>query len=421
MTINLHTAMMLSGALKHASCGWVRPLALVATLSTLSGLVLAQDDGQSVKVGEADLFPSLQLGYLFNSNAFVTENNEVDTNGFSVSPSLLLKAERRLLTLEFSYDGDYATFDENALDFDDHDLQLRGNAELSSRRRFQGGLRITKEHEDLGRGFTRGIADADADQVEFLTTDLNGAFTYGARNAQGNVTFGLGITDRSFKSRSDLTDGQDFTRITPSGEFTYKLSDRSRALFEFGVSNWNFTEENRDRNDIFVNTGLVFSDTGKSGGTIRVGATRLQFDESVREDTTELTADIQLFYSPIPQSRFDLTLSRAIDDLEGGEVTVDSGQGVIDDIRLNWSHEWSGRVSSRAFVSLSSSDRSCPTPDTDSVSSGFQLGVDIRRWLEIGAGFIFDSRTADDCPEMTFSEGLEFDRERANIFIRATL
>ena len=175
MTINLHTAVMLSGALKHASCGWVRPLALVATLSTLSGSVFAQDNGQSVKVGEADLFPSLRLGYLFNSNTFVTENNEVDTTGFSVSPSLLLKAERRLLTLEFSYDGDYATFDENALDYDDHDLQLRANAELSSRRRFRGGLRINKEHEDLGRGFTRGIADTDADQVEFLTTDLNGA------------------------------------------------------------------------------------------------------------------------------------------------------------------------------------------------------------------------------------------------------
>ena len=148
MTINLHTAVMLSGALKHASRGWVRPLALVATLSTLSGSVFAQDNGQSVKVGEADLFPSLQLGYLFNSNAFVTENDEVDTTGFGVSPSLLLRAERRLLTFELSYDGDYATFDENALDFDDHDLQLRGNAELSSRRRFQGCLLYTSDAAD---------------------------------------------------------------------------------------------------------------------------------------------------------------------------------------------------------------------------------------------------------------------------------
>ncbi len=421
MMTNLHNHVVLSRELKKAGFGRVRSLSLTAILCAMCGSVLAQDDGQPIKVGEADLFPSIQLDYLFNSNAFVTDDDEVETSGFGVSPSLLLKAERRLLSFELSYDGDYASFDESALNYDDHDLQLKTNAELSSRRRFQGGLRISKEHEDLGRGFTRGIADENSDQVEYLVAELNGEYTYGARDAQGNITFGLELTDQSFKSRSDLTDGQDYFRITPSGEFSYRLSDRSRALLEAGVSNWDFSESNRDRNDFFVNAGLVLSDSGKSGGTIRAGATRLQFDESVFEDTTELTVDIQLFYKPITQSRFDLIISRQIDDIEGGQISEGSEQGVIDTFRLNWAHDWSGRVSSRAFVRLRASDRSCPTPDTEFVSSGFQLGLDIRRWLEIGAGLALESRTADDCSDVAFSDELDFDRERANIFVRATL
>ena len=421
MMTNLHNYMTLSRVLNAAGCARARSLSLTVILCAMCGSALAQDDGQSVKVGEADLFPSIQLDYLFNSNAFVTEDDEVDTTGFAVSPSLLLKAERRLLSFELSYEGDYATFDEDALDYDDHELQLRTEAELSSRRRFEGGLRISKEHEDLGRGFTRGIADEDSDQVEYLIADLFGEYTYGARNAQGNLTFGLEITDQSFKSRSDLTDGQDYTRITPSGEFTYRLSDRSRALLEVGIANWDFSQDARDRNDFFVNTGLVLSSSGKSGGTIGVGATRLQFDESVFEDTTELTVDVRLFYKPINQSRFDLIISRAIDNIEGSQISATNGQGVLDTIRLNWAHDWSGRVSSRAFVSLRASDRSCPTPDTEFVSSGFQLGLDIRRWLEIGAGLALESRTSDDCADVAFSDELEFDRERANIFIRATL
>ena len=116
-----------------------------------------------------------------------------------------------------------------------------------------------------------------------------------------------------------------------------------------------------------------------------------------------------------------MIISRQIDDIEGGQISEGSEQGVIDTFRLNWAHDWSGRVSSRAFVSLRASDRSCPTPDTEFVSSGFQLGLDIRRWLEIGAGLALESRTADDCSDVAFSDELDFDRERANIFVRATL
>ena len=74
------------------------------------------------------------------------------------------------------------------------------------------------------------------------------------------------------------------------------------------------------------------------------------------------------------------------------------------------------------MVSRRASSRTCPDPDTQLVSARVELGLDVRRWLEVGAGFNNEIRsTADDCVEILAPEDLEFDNQTATIFLRATL
>ena len=401
-----------------------RAISVISTLlffGFFGGGVFAQDSGRSVKVGEADLYPSLRIDYLNNDNAFVTPNDEVDTNGVRVSPTLSLIAQRRLFQLRLGYAGQYGSFDESALNFDDHNLTLDADAELSSRRRVRGRFRVAKEHEDLGRGLTRGIATEDSDIIDFVTVDIGGAYTYGAKNATGNLEFGLNIRDRTYQSQSALTDGLDYTQITPRGLFTYRLSDRSRALFELGVSNWRFADSFDDRNDIFFNTGLLLSQGGKSGGTIRLGLARQKFDDSVRDDTSEFTANIALFYEPVAFSRFDLRVERSFDDIDGTQITSAGSQEINDFIRLGWVHNWSSRVRSRSFASHNSASRQCPSQGTDLTSVGFEIGVDARSWLELGAGVVSERRKDDNCTNPIIANNLDFDRQIVNIYVRVGL
>ena len=403
---------------------WVSPassIVLLMCLGAFGGAVYAQDDGRSIKVGEGDLFPSLRIDYLTNDNAFLTPDDETDANGVRISPTLSFVAERRLLQLRLQYAGEYENYNESALNFDDHVFSLDADAELSSRKRVRGRIRIAKEHEEFGRGITRGIASPDIDLIDFVTVDVGGAYTFGAKNATGNLEFGLDIRDRSYQSEPELTEGLDYTQITPRGQFTYRLSDRSRALLELGVSNWSFSDSTDDRNDIFFNTGLLLSQGGKSGGSVRVGATRQVFDDSDRDDTTEITADIAVFYRPVTFSRFDLRVERSFDDIDDTQVTSADSQEISDLVRLGWVHSWSSRVRSRSFVSHNSTSRSCPEQGTDLVSAGLEFGLDVRSWVELGAGIVGQRRKEDSCPNVDVSDGLDFDRQIANIFVRVAL
>ncbi|MEE9320635.1 MAG: hypothetical protein V3U76_09345 [Granulosicoccus sp.] len=408
------------------SCVSALALSLVLGLAFsifVSGAVYAQDNkGQSIKLGDTDLYPEFRIEYQSQDNAFLEPDNETDATAIIFSPKLNWVASRRLLYVGIDYEGVYGQFSEEPLNFDNHELQLSVNAELSGKQRTSGYLLFSKKHEPLGTGQTRGAAESFDEQIARSGISAGAAYTYGVKNARGNLTAGLKMDNVSYSNLEAITQGDDFTRLTPYGIFSLRVSPDTRILGEARLASLDFDNDGLDRTEYSLLGGADFSPTGKSGGKIRVGMKQSDFSAESVGDRTDLVAEIDLFYLPVSYSRFDLIVERDLDTVSGDANGNDDRQSVTVFTELRWRHDWSRRFFTRAIVSREAIIRECPDDDEVTTAAKLELNLKLRRWLEVGASAAQATREAGSCDGNTPpSELLDYTGFTGGVHIRATL
>jgi len=401
----------------------------IQALSTLLLMFLvisssfAQDrNSGSVKVGEADLYPSVRFDFVSSDNAFLTSSDLIDTNGFLVKPKLELVANRRLLDISLAYEGDYGSFNEDVLNYDDHRLSFLAGADLATRHRVTGSLSFDLDHEEFGLNFTRGQPVDGSELVEFFTVVVQAGHIYGAANARGNLETGITIQNRDFLSQESLTDGFGFTEVSPSVAFTYRLSSSARALLGIDYSAFSFEDSSRDRDEVSVFAGVRLAEGRKTSGSVRLGVGNSDFSDG-REDLTVLNAEIGLVYRPVSFSQITLDFDRALANLDGVATATDQGESIQDIVQLQWIHQWSSRVSSRAFLNYSDLSRDCPDEDTVLSRVGFEFGISVRRSVTVGASVDQTDRSDSECPNIVVdgTADSDFSALRFGVFLEAKL
>ena len=393
---------------------------LFTTLSLSGTSLFAQDNSsQSIKVGEGRITPALRLDFVNVDNTFRTDENLVDSTGLIVSPSVSWAANRRLLEISAGYQGRYGAYSESVLNFDDHTLGLNVTANPHTRHQISGAFSITREHDELGTGQAIFAQNAD-EQIESTRVVLRTDYRYGAKNARGQLGTGLFISNELFSNLEEITEGDDNTVVRPYALFSYRVSPDTRLVTEARFGVFDFDEDRRDRDQLSFLTGFDFNPTARTGGRLRLGVTRDDFDTADVSDTTTFVADINVFYRLRSFSRIDLRLNRDLETIDNS--LTGSGEVIIDDLQLSWAHEWSSRISSTARYRIQRFDRPCPTIDSRTDTLEFQVGVNIRRWISVGVS-VSDTRrdVEDSCDAPTDSGAEDFDLQRFGLFLTTTL
>jgi len=107
-------------------------------LGILSSSVYAQDDEAApIRIGESKIIPSARFEYRQTNNAFLTNTDQTEATAFVIKPRASWVADRRLLELTGIYEGEYATYSEEVLNYADHSLRAIVDAELSARNRLR--------------------------------------------------------------------------------------------------------------------------------------------------------------------------------------------------------------------------------------------------------------------------------------------
>ena len=393
----------------------------LAFLASLCCVSAQAQDSQSIKLGEADIVPTVRIDYVTNSNAFLTNSGIVSANGVSVSPSVLLKADKRLLDVTFGYQGEFSSMSEDALSFDDHRLFGTLDVEIDSRRRANVTLEIAKDHEELGTRRTFGIASSDSDAVEYLDAGIDGNYTFGALSAKGNLTGGLLFSNRSYQNRNDLTAGADVMELTPYGQFSYRLSATSRGLLEFRLRSLNLDANSADRIELQALVGLKFLGSSKTEGEVKLGVGNANYNDETVADTSFVVVDASISYLPTSFANITFDYSRQLDDSDRGEVSQAQSQTIEDALQLSWKHQWSSFVGSYAYIRADISSRDCPTSSTQTATSGLEVQVNPRRWLSFGVGAANETRDVSACTASIDTSALEYERQLINVFFRISL
>jgi hypothetical protein len=174
-------------------------------------------------------------------------------------------------------------------------------------------------------------------------------------------------------------------------------------------------------------------------GSFNIGFENVDFSTAGQETTTLFVVESNLRYQPTSFALFTLDVSRGINNTGLGLVAGGSGESIETVVRLGWEHDWSSRFSSKrdrfgigfflglrdacgkAFVEADLDDEICPTISDSTLSAGLEIGLAVRRWLEIGAGFSSASRDTDSCTVGDGAETLAYDRQLVGVHLRATL
>lgn len=390
----------------------------------MSGRLYAQEGAAaSIPVGDARLTPQVDVEYTTTDNVFLTSENLTSSYGLVVRPSVSLAADKRLSRLRLSYSGAYASFNKSQLDYTDHQLGIDGSQEINRKLRFNAGLQLKYDHQELGTGFTIGSAENFSEQATFRSYEAGAGVSYGAVDAKGNLRVGVRLRDRAATNLRENTRVYEFSSVTPFAEFSLRVSPDTRAFVRFEYSDVDYESGiSRDREVLSAFTGLSLAATGKLSGTVQVGLSDVNnIDPQVR-DSEELVLRGALRYRPVDYSTFDLEFSRDFDlDLETFE-TVDANtdsETITDRIRLGWRHEWSSRLYHEAGISYDNVDTGCTEGNSyETVGGDFFLNLFVKRWLILGAGILGDQRD-DICSSA--SSNIEYERQRAVVRLKATL
>lgn len=394
------------------------PLVAAGTLLMSAG-VQAQE-AASIKVGETQLTPAVRLDYLSIDNLYRKGINPVSGSAVLVKPELVWRADRRLLTLDAMYSGEYGTFSEDGLDYDNHNFRLRGYANLSSKQRLSTSLSFLKRVEEQGTGQADTLLIAQDEQIEISGITAQAEYGYGALDALGNLRGGLSVGSVSYANLAEITNGDDYSFIEPYGIFSLRLSPDTRILAEVRFATYDFDDNRRDRSQVSLLTGLELSATSKLSGDARIGVTKATFDQNNNDDTTALIAEVGLVYSPVSYSQFRIDFDRDLQTVD--QSSNNAGRYVFDDATIAWTHAWSSRFQTLATFNLTNTDRECPGIDGQTMGVGLELNLQVRRWLQFGISGAQTNRTVTSCDGTTAGlEALEYDRSVVGAHIRATL
>ncbi|MFK7857894.1 MAG: outer membrane beta-barrel protein [Granulosicoccus sp.] len=395
-------------------------LCLGAILGTAPGVYAqGEPDGGRIKLGETDLYPSIRLEYGLNDNAFLENDNVEDTTRISLQPSLIWFASQKSTSLRAEYRGDYASHSVSELDYQDHTLNFLGRSVLGRQWRVATSLDVSRRSFELGAERTFGNARQIGEPFTFNDLNFAAVGTFGADRARGNLDFGVRMRQLDPVSQVDSADDFAYNRIAPFALFSLRLSRDTRLTFEARFSDYDYDLDTRDRSEAAFLVGARFAATGRLTGSFEIGSSAISSDNVLIDGTSDLIAEAEIAYSLTEAALFTLNGSRRIDNATTFNAAEGDGR-IRNTVTLQWDQEYSARVAHKAYVLSELVDRSCPFRGSSEAEFGYELGVSVRRWMDIGGFYRNQSRSFDMCPGQ-FDTEIDYDNQRIGVFINVTL
>lgn len=376
-------------------------------------------DTGRIKLGETDLYPSIRLEYGINDNAYLETNNTEDTNRTSIKPRVVWLASQRTTRLRAEYRGNFAIHSVSDLDYQNHYLDFRGSSVLGRQWRVAAAANYSRRSYDLGAERTVGQGRFFGEPFIFDDINLSAIGTFGANGARGNLDFGIRMRQLEPQSLEEESGDFAYTRIAPFALFSLRLSGDTRLTFETRFSEYDYDLDSRDRSEAAFLVGARFAATGRLTGSFDVGVSSVSSDNDQTDGTSDLIASAELGYSLTEAALFTLTGQRRIDNATAFNAAEGDGR-IRNTVRLQWDQEYSSRVSHEAYVQSEIVDRSCPSRSSSEAEFGYQLGVSVRRWVQLGGFYRNRSRSFDNCPG-EFEGDIDYDNQRVGVFVELSL
>jgi hypothetical protein len=357
------------------------------------------------------IYPSVTVDGEYNDNIFATKDDEEDDFIFTFSPQIAVRSNFPRHSLNLTVGTDIGRYvDHTNENFVDYGTTLGGRLDITRNNRLTAAANFGRAHqsrddpEDPGR-------DATREPVEYYV--FGGSL--GFEQDFNRFNFGLlGDFDRRDYNEEDPDVNEDERdRNIYGGRLRtgYFVSPRINVFLQGGVEREQRDASNRSGRDNTVYSGGIGTQldfTGLLFGEANVGWAVQEFDESDFDSENGLTYGVGLTWNPTQLTSLRL-------DGEGGFESSDVGSSNLRHrIGLRVDHELLRNVLIGGGVAYTRDD----FQDTGQTDNRVDVGPDItyllNRYLSVGAGYTFTTRSSDDNEE-------EFTRNLVTLRLTAQL
>jgi polysaccharide biosynthesis protein VpsM len=362
--------------------------------------------GSGFPLGGFRAYPWLNLLMSYETN-YYRSNDDIDRLGglgvlstweSVLEPGIRLNALRGADSYNLSYLARIGNvFSSSEDDFFDQQAVATANWDLGLRHRASLDYQYWNWHDRRGTGspVDSSRANFSEEPDRWVSNRVTGGYSYGAPGARGRVDLLAG-----FRTRNYINNNQgyrDNDRTVLGATFFARVRPKVSLLLELGWEGIDYTDQqpdtlSLDSDQTIAYGGVTWDATGKTTGTVKLGWMTKDFSAQQREDVSDMGWSAQVQWRPRTYSTVNLVTERApVETSTGGADAV-----VVSSLRLDWVHYWRPLVYTR-FGLLGTDDDYIGESRVDH-RYGASGGVfyQMRRWLELGVDYSYESRTSDE-------------------------
>lgn len=341
-----------------------------------------------------NLFADVAIDTGYDSNVRQSaRGTEVDSLLFRVRPTISAQTAYRADRYVLSYLGDYVrypSYDPNSLG--QNDLVFSAQNVFTGRAGLAWQLSASDHYDPIGstdRTNNGSVAD------HFRAYAANATFRYGAEEATGRLEFDAGLGSKRYLNDRINTESADVDNTNLAARFYYKIAPKTRLLSEIRRTTFDYKNDTRllQNTDMRYLFGASWDATAALSGTAKVGLQAKDYvHDDVNPDYKGLSWEAALRWKPLTYSAFDLVSGRAASDPSGSS----SGVPITKNLSVVWNHDWMDYVHSKLSAGRQRTRYTISgRKDVDDVYSA-SIMYDMRRWLGLGAEFVFSHRNSND-------------------------
>lgn len=348
----------------------------------------------SISAGPLKVIPQVNVQIGHDDNIYSTETDTVDSVITVINPSVQVLLEKGLDVYSLNYAVKQGLYEQDSADnYTDHDLSAQAKLDFNIRNRLELLARYLKTHEERGSGLNQGAAaTTNPEPVEYHENTLSAKYSFGGLEAKGRIEVAGQLVDREYDNFRAQTEGKDRKTLSTSATFYYRVMPKTSLLFEVNYEDidYDLAAITLDSVETEYLLGATWDATAKTTGIIKVGYAEKDFDSAAREDDDGLSWELSMQWAPKTYSVVSFVTSKEEEETDGTGNYIDTTSW-----SLNWQHDWTDRVVSRASYGQSDSDYVNSSRKDESTNYGLGVTFKMHRWLDLGLDYNYSDRDSN--------------------------
>jgi hypothetical protein len=323
---------------------------------------LAQGKGGGIMLGIGHVYPELELRTLYDDN--------------------LLRAPGRELQTLIGIDN-----------------RLRAEYEYTPTSRISAAVRgeYLDTHDPRGTGRSEGvvgtIVETDPDEWHHWAIEANAA--YGAKTAKGRIEADIGYTGKTYDNNRGVTYVRDRDDTYGAARLYYGIRPKTDVVLEARATEFNYDRSapgsaSLDSLGTTLLAGVTWDATFKTTGYAKIGLIDKDFDSSRRKDDDDFAWEMGVVWNPRTYSSFTLETSSGYLETNGTGDLISH-----DEINFGWNHQWRARLNTQVYFSYAEDTFGLDPREDELINAGALVNYEMRRWLKLGAGYMYDERDSN--------------------------